>query len=757
MKKILSLIIITLTINLGSFSQTLTLETDNTGVRCHYMFIDITASGFPTNVGSITLFINIDGNVVQYIGQQPGKIIASVNQSGYNQIGISWTYEYGADINGRLLTLVLHYDGGATVLDWDNEPPCEVALSDLTVISCNYVNGAVSEGSYTFNTYYVDAARPSSGNGLTWATAKKTIQEAANLALKPGEKVYIKPGIYNEKVTIKSDGGYAVLPKTGVVLSDTSKITFPAGTNLSCVNLSLFPGQYYAYVYRSWNSNNGYYKVIEVSDVSDYVRVDGAAFIPESGATGNKGKVMAAIGRPIIYKKDPDASESQRVIVQANGLGSINDIFYVGIPSGDGQTSADSSNFNIFEGIDITAGTNTSANKGLRVMCSAYNVFAKGKIYSLNALGAIVNGNSARSGKFNIIQNNEIYNTPYQGVLLGYTTNAVGSNYSQFNHVIDNNFYLTGTSTQARFDNAVKVGYNDKSNVVEGNNFHDMKIYNISNGALLIESKADSTLAYGNIFRNIGRTLAGTHAAIMISDTLKKVYVYNNLIFNDDTVTNDVYAFRINGRKDTLSKVCFNTIYKIDRGFYLEDNSAGGATIDFSIQNNIISPTTSNYIVSSGTSGRFTVTYNLTRASIGAPYGSGTGMIWGDPLFVDPEGASIYGLMLQPGSTALGAGTPISNITRDYLKKARHTGRPAMGAFELAMSDLYWNGSTNTNWHNYLNWDLQVVPKNFIIVTIPNTDNDPVISTGNATCKSLNLLNGATLGIQNNKTITITN
>jgi len=41
----------------------------------------------------------------------------------------------------------------------------------------------------------------------------------------------------------------------------------------------------------------------------------------------------------------------------------------------------------------------------------------------------------------------------------------------------------------------------------------------------------------------------GTHACIMINDSTWKVYAFNNIIYTDDTINNDVYAFRIIGRK----------------------------------------------------------------------------------------------------------------------------------------------------------------------------------------------------------------
>lgn len=739
-------------------SQTLTLENDS-GLPCHYVKIDITASGFLTNVGAMTLFINTNGNQLQYVSKINGTIVPNVFQSEFNQIGISWSVGgSGANINGLLITLVLHFDGGPALMDW-NEATCEIVTAQIppVPITTTFVNGTVTEGSYTFNTWYVDAARPASGDGLSWTTAFKTIQEAANIPPKAGEKVLIKPGTYNERVAIKSDAGYSVKPTTGVILSDTNKITFPSGANLLCVQLATYPDQYYAYVYRSWSSNNGYYKVIEVNDAQNYIRVEGAAFIPETGVANNRGKVMAAVGRPVIYKKDPAASESQRVIISPP-TGTPASALYIGLYAT--ETNADSCNWNIIEGIDIN--NTVTGMKGLQIHCSSYNTFAKGKVYCTGAsntggTGIYILGASSgnKNAKFNIIQNNEIYNTPYLGILIGYTSNSASLNFSNFNHVLDNNFYLSGTSALARFNNAVKVGYGDKSNVVEGNNFHDMNLYTAGSAALLVDSKADSTLAYNNIFRNIGKDAgnSGPNACIMIGDTIQKIYAFNNIIYNDDTINNDLYAFRISGRKDTLSKVCYNTIYKIDNGFYLEDNSA--STIDFGIHDNIISPV-DVYFTNVGTSGRFNVTYNLFRLTPGAPYASGTGNIVGNPQFIEPDGSNMYGLILLPASPAMYTGTPVANITRDYLGEQRNVSTPTMGAFENTMT-CTWTGTTSTNWHTSTNWKLNMVPQNYMNATILNVTNDPLVSFSNAVCKSLKLNTGASIRVVSPYVITVNN
>lgn len=240
-----------------------------------------------------------------------------------------------------------------------------------------------------------------------------------------------------------------------------------------------------------------------------------------------------------------------------------------------------------------------------------------------------------------------------------------------------------------------------------------------------------------------------------MDSTIYKLNAFNNIIYNDDIVTNDVYAFRIYGRRHVASKVCYNTIYKIDNAFYLQDNTANGANIDFSIQDNIVSPTVT-YFNNVGTSGRFNVTYNLFRLTPGAPYASGTGNIVGNPQFIEPDGSNMYGLILLPSSPAMNTGTPVANITRDYLGEQRNATTPTMGAFENTMS-CTWTGATSTNWHTGTNWKLNMVPQNYMNAIILNVTNDPVVSFSNAVCKSLKLNTGASIRVVSPYVITVNN
>ena len=60
--------------------------------------------------------------------------------------------------------------------------------------------------------WHVDAAVAASGNGLTWPTAKKAIQEAVDAA-SGGDQIWVAEGIYYEHVMLKSDlclyGGFS--------------------------------------------------------------------------------------------------------------------------------------------------------------------------------------------------------------------------------------------------------------------------------------------------------------------------------------------------------------------------------------------------------------------------------------------------------------------------------------------------------------------------------------------------------------------
>lgn len=755
MKITLIAIIISLGLTYITYSQTPTLTLENdTAMPCHIISIDLYASDFPDNVGAITLYIDYDANILEFFSSTSGTIPILVNSSSPGRVEFFWYDLSGANINGVIATMHFHYQGDYTIIDFDEEDPqFDVADISLNPIEFNCVNGSADQGTYNFRTFYVDAAKPGGGDGLSWGTAFNSITTAINQNLKPGEKVLVKPGTYNEKITIKSQGGYAITATAGVILSDTNKITFPSGTNLSCVDLTGYPDQYYAYIYRSLKSNNGYYKIIEVNDAQDYVRVEGASFCPESGSAGDFSNVSAAVGRPVLYLKDPASLPTERVVVSYSSGGSAYNIVTI-----DNFNDSTRTNFNIIDGFDITGVNTTGGNTGLYLFSSSYNVFTNGRIYNTNGLltytngcGAYLTGSSPYPSNYNIIQKNIIYNTAFQAVLMGHVITGSSNNNARYNHIVDNEIYLTGSTNSARFNSVIRISRNNPNNVIEGNLIRDVKLFASDNGVVNLAYRSHNTLVYGNIIRNIDRNTTSVLrcASVMIDTAINNTYVFNNLIYNDDTLNNSMYAFNIFGKSSSNTYVAFNTIYKIDSAFYLRDLGAP-STVNIHIKNNIINPAR-GYFTNIGTAGRYTVTHNLYRNSFIGTYSSTTGVVIGDPLFYSPDVGNPYGLRLQTTSPCFNAGTPITGLTSDYLVRSRSLATPTIGAFETALTDLYWTGNVSTDWFNTGNWDMGFLPTGSLNVIIPDKSNDPLINGLGANCKTCTLETGATLNVINSQ------
>jgi hypothetical protein len=733
-KLILPLLI--LFVNLSSYSQTFTVE-DDTAANCQAASVDVLASGFPNDVAAITLYIDYDSTVVSYSSFTSGTIGPLVNAIP-GRVGISWfNFTSGQPIDGIMFTLHFDYSSGSAVFDLD-ENSTDVTDINLNPITANHINGSINP--LPADTIYVDASVGSSGDGQGWATALKTIGEAANLPLNAGDKILVKPGTYAESVNIKSNGTEIIPATTGVTLSDTNKIQFPAGTDLSCVDPINQPGEFYAYVFRSLKSNNGYYQIISVNDTMDYVTVSDAGFFPETGSPGDSSLVMAALGRPVTYMKDPAANEFQRVVIDISTVGGATEALYLGDPISGGATDANPASFNIIDGFDLTGG---SAARGLHVQSSGYNVFANGRVYQNDGQGAYINGNNLRPANFNIIQNNIIYNTPDQAVFIGYMTSSADHNHAHFNHILDNELYQSGFGSLAKFDNAVKVASKNERTVIEGNNIRDITLQSVDNGAVMVGSRTHHTMVYGNLIRNINRQNTGTHAYVMAADSIDSLLVFNNVLKRESPLSNQVYGFRLNGTLHDGSRVIFNSMNNIPRGFYLEDY---GTSVDVTIQNNIVN-TGTPYFQSAGTGGRFTVGYNGFPSIPAFPYGGATGDVIGDPQYVSPGTESANGLMLSETSPCLGAGITDGDISLDYLGFVRNP-TPTIGAFEEALILVTWTGNQNDDWDDYRNWDFEVVPTSFLNASVPATPDDPVIYRGNAACKSLDVGAGAVLTIQ---------
>jgi hypothetical protein len=198
----------------------------------------------------------------------------------------------------------------------------------------------------------------------------------------------------------------------------------------------------------------------------------------------------------------------------------------------------------------------------------------------------------------------------------------------------------------------------------------------------------------------------------------------------------------------------------VDKGVLFED---GGMPVpDFFFKNNILDQITDNYFTHTGTGGTFSVGYNCYGEELTQtfpPYYTpgATNSIVMNPQFLDTTFySSPYGFTVKDGSPCLAGGTSISPFTQDYRFVTRDA-TPTIGAFEDVLISTSWTGLYSTDWHDYRNWNPEIVPTNLLHALIPNRMNDPVITNSNETCKGIDIQSGAQVHVNLPGTLTINN
>ena len=104
---------------------------------------DITAAGYPGNVGAITLFVGYNSAHLEFLNLTNGTIsgaIANVINPGL--LGITWSNGSGQPINGTLLTLNFDYNFGSSEVTF--EGGCEITDNTLTPIPTTFNDGSIS-------------------------------------------------------------------------------------------------------------------------------------------------------------------------------------------------------------------------------------------------------------------------------------------------------------------------------------------------------------------------------------------------------------------------------------------------------------------------------------------------------------------------------------------------------------------------------------------------------------------------------------
>lgn len=558
-------------------------------------------------------------------------------------------------------------------------------LISLIGIFLLWVNTAIRATAYpeaTPSTYYVDAHVATSGNGLSWSQAFKTIREATSKTLPSGSIIWVKPGIYREDIGIDQSGAAIVPLTTGVQTRNGNQVVFPLGTNLSGIDLVRFPSQYYLYLARSWVGNSGVYPIAAVDVVNHTITVKSASLLPEVGILGDDTTLSAAVGRPIqLRNANP---ENGFVTLDGTGL-NVYTLLYVGAGWVSPCGAEKPVSFITIEGFHLTR-----APGGLHIQDASFITFANSRISHVSdTTGVYIDGNQHHPARYNYLIGNEIVDTTNEAIYIGAGGQGEACNYTQFTHILGN----TITHTTSWMENAIEVKeHHNRGTVIAGNLIHDFSLDYYWNAAIHLQQGADDSLVYNNELRDVIPNYARDPIFILSIEGgdaanvwTRNVYLFNNLIYNTKTPHKLLYAIRVNGGFTQKVRIYHNTIHNIAGGLYLHDDGLEG-TNDVSIENNIFDIPANFPLITEedwGQTGAFHLSHNLFSRT---PETYQNTLYWtGNPAFVNAPNH----LRLNQTSVAIDKGrVQMPPLSRDFDLAARDD-LPDLGAYEYLKNLLY--------------------------------------------------------------------
>lgn len=464
-----------------------------------------------------------------------------------------------------------------------------VSLATLTALT---VMAASPSAPLSGGTYYV-APNGNDSNPGTESEPWQTIQKAAD-TLQPGETVYIRGGTYTGTVSFR-ESGIERQPVSNVNLIQGNRAVF--GSSL----IGVSAGDY-LYVYRSWQSNNGAFRIAAVG--SDYIEVEGTPFVDEAL------NVLASIATPIIFQAYP----GETLTVDPNGARNA-------LMFGSWGSPSSGVSYNIIDGISVTR----SDSAGVNILYSSHNVIRNCKIYDNDAPGIYIIDNS----QYTLIENCEITDNgrdqPGEGAYIGKAPDDGGNDTSHYTHIIHSHFHHTDTNE------AVDIKPNIRGTVVEGCLFES----NASRWGTVNVGGAGDGLVYGNIIRD---SLTAQEWSGNIYVTCPNAMIFNNVVYGSPNL-DGIYLFP----PATGTKIYHNTIYKTEMGIGFD-----GSVPAVEIRNNIFSQNVRQIEGQFGS----VIDYNLFDGPSNV-YGNNS--IQADPKFVNPGSD----FRLQDVSPAVDAGTNV--------------------------------------------------------------------------------------------------
>lgn len=153
-----------------------------------------------------------------------------------------------------------------------------------------------------------------------------------------------------------------------------------------------------------------------------------------------------------------------------------------------------------------------------------------------------------------------------------------------------------------------------------------------------------------------------------------------------------------------------------------------------------------------GAGGNTTFTVTATGAGLTYQWQANTGS-----GFANIGNTSVYSGVSTATLTITGATLAMNGYTYRCVVSGTCTPSATSNSALLTVLNLglTWNGSISTNWFTSQNWTPGQVPTASDDITIPDVANDPVINSGGATCRDINIASGATLTINGSLSLAV--
>ncbi len=609
---------------------------------------------------------------------------------------------------------------------------------------------------YAQTIFYVDNARPdNSGNGLSWASAKKNIQDAITLA-NTGSEIWVKAGTYypDEGTGLTNNDRTSTFSlKTNVKVygSFVGTETSLAQRVIDLNNLTtILSGE----IQQDTDTTNNAYHVLTSIDLSAATLLDGMKIklgYANGGVFNNK------IGAGMFVDAQSQASNAMQMSncvfennYAVNQGGAIYMAAAVGKTINAGYT--DVYFFNNKAGFDGGA-VFAAGFVGSNLSSFAYCLFKGNKANSGGAMHIYANDNGTASLFLLFVVFEDNIATTDAGALNNYVANGISNTELLFCNFTNN---YAGGNGGGIFSIAT-LGTNNLK--INNTNFTINKTApTYGGGAVYVLS--DTTIASNNTqiskckFTSNEAGFGGGVAYYSLKGTITS-YIYQSLFTkNISDISSAVDSYIGNGTTNEFLVNCTITENISILGSAVETFKDGTGNSNLQIVNSIVwdntnaTPPNDIYFGEATDQLINSLVGNTDCSAIGL--GTCSNSLYGvNPLFVNPA-ANDY--TLQICSPAINSGTLNSSTNNmgntDFANNQRFVNIVDLGIYEYGIPmAIIWLGNTSSNWGTASNWSTGAVPTICSEVIINSgTPFSPIVN-GTFYCRKLTENSGASVDV----------